>query len=161
MDQKDGNKNEKVWTTLDPESAKDLPLDRDSSTPMILGQRHDEMGGFEHEGSLELDPKRVFEELKMNTWKFAEKLFRTEAGKQGFMNWLFRLTDTDHTGEINVTELEWLLDAVRTDGIQPEEFYCSIRKKHTPIEKIMAQFDTDTQGIFLFFSFFPFLFFEV
>ena len=127
---------------------------------MILGQRHSSevVGGEEGDGEMfggeggggggevELDPKRVFEELQMNTWKFAEKLFRTEGGKQEFMNWLFRLTDTDHTGGINVTELKWLLDAVRSDGIQPQEFHCSTRKKEATVEKILTQYDTDTQG---------------
>ena len=62
---------------------------------MFGGEGEGEMFGEE-----ELDPKRVFEELQMNTWKFTEKLFRTEGGKQEFMNWLFRLTDIEHTGEI-------------------------------------------------------------
>mmetsp|Transcript_16412 Transcript_16412/g.38604 ORF Transcript_16412/g.38604 Transcript_16412/m.38604 type:complete len:960 (-) Transcript_16412:258-3137(-) len=45
---------------------------------------------------------------------------RTRKGRRRFMNWLFRLADTDHTNCVSPAELCMFLKAIAADGINPE-----------------------------------------
>ena len=139
---------ENVWTTLNPAMAHQLSFDRDCGTPMILGQRQSDSESDDHDQEKEeaLYARRLFDEIQMSSWRAVEKIFRTEDGRKRFMNWLFKLADTTHSGKITVQELGCLLDAIGNDGIRPDEFSCS-NQKNTPMETIMAQFDTDSMGL--------------
>ena len=145
----DAKHKECVRTTLDPTIAGQMHLDRDSATPMFLGQKvkatDESDSDSDDEEELQLDPKKVFEEMQEHTWRYVERRLKSPEEKKKFMNWLFLLADVDRTNTISLTKLKRLMDAVAYDNIRLEEFNCS-EQKTAVIEKIMEQYDTESLG---------------
>lgn len=140
---------ENVRTTVDPTIAGQLHLDRDSATPMFLGQKmktaEDSSSSDDDDDELQLDPKKVFEEMQEHTWRYVERRLKSADERKKFMNWLFLLADVDRSGTISISELKLLMDAIAYDGIRLEQFNCS-EQKTAAIDKIMEQYDTESLG---------------
>lgn len=111
----------KLWIPITRKTAKrEFKLSRDSSTPAITGQVPLD-NSTDEESDSSAEEEELTEHIYIETSDFFEKMTESEEGRLKFMTWLFKLVDIDKSGELGVDNLSLLVQALRQDGIDPEE----------------------------------------
>ncbi|KAK1864869.1 hypothetical protein I4F81_007405 [Pyropia yezoensis] len=93
-----------------------------------------------------LDAAVIEKVTRANIAKLADQL-HTEGSREAFMQWLWRLVDSNGTGVVTLDELRVFLEALSEDGIDLEElvFY---KERGVPLEeRILNEFDTSHSGL--------------
>lgn len=120
-DKRDTRPKSKMWIPITRKTAKrEYKLSRDSSTPIITGQMPEDDSSSD-DSSSSTEGEEISEHIYIETSDFFDKTIESEQGRQGFITWLFNLTDYDKKGLVSIDKLVILIRALRLDGINPED----------------------------------------
>ncbi|XP_049848742.1 uncharacterized protein LOC126316688 [Schistocerca gregaria] len=112
-------KHSRVWSTISRETALEFQLSREEATPALTGNRP-----YCDDNAPALEDSEEYElalEILQDTVEYFNYIVRNPEGRNKFLNWLFRLADLDNTNRVSVTELAVMIQALRHDGINPED----------------------------------------
>lgn len=109
-----------VWCPIDRQTASSYEMSRDTSTPMITGQRPEDEVPTE-EDMEEVEGAVLADEISRDAGEFFDQTVATVEGRKRFQQWLFTMTDTNNDEKVRTEELVVMIRALRHDGISPED----------------------------------------
>jgi Ca2+-binding EF-hand superfamily protein len=156
----------RVWSAVSRDTVTKSELSRNTETPAWTGRKpssnHDSDSEESDEGSnnsAENDDtltEDIEETLKVEAKAFFDKMIKSDEGREKFIQWLWRLADTDKNNLVAADELTCVLKALRADGINPENLVYEndndikttdlSKKDQTIAKKLLEEFDKGQTG---------------